>query len=236
MARALELARMADYRTSPNPMVGAVVLDATGELAGEGFHRRKGQPHAEQEALAAAGAQAFGGTIYTNLEPCTHAHRTPSCADAIPGPQLTTRDAGADSRQPIRIVLDSHLRTPRKARVLGEGTLLASTVGGEIEGAEVLTLPSDGGRVGLESLLVELGRRDVISVLVEGGSETLASFLDQGLINKLYAYISPKLIGGREAPGPFGGAGVASLANALRLVETEFVMLFEDGLICGDPK
>src|ERR1700682_4714564 len=82
-ARALELALRADYRTSPNPMVGAVVLDAAGNLAGEGYHRQAGQPHAEQEALAAAGDQARGGTIYVNLEPCTHAHRTPSCAEAL---------------------------------------------------------------------------------------------------------------------------------------------------------
>src|ERR1700738_1601410 len=82
-ARALELALRADYRTSPNPMVGAVVLDAAGNLAGEGYHRQAGQPHAEQEALAAAGDRARGGTLYVNLEPCSHEHRTPSCAQAL---------------------------------------------------------------------------------------------------------------------------------------------------------
>src|SRR5207247_10827330 len=83
MARAIELARTADYRTSPNPMVGAVVLDSAGKVAGEGFHAAKGSPHAEELALAAAGAKAGGGTIYVNLEPCTHAHRSTPCADAI---------------------------------------------------------------------------------------------------------------------------------------------------------
>ena len=82
-ARALELARLADYRTSPNPMVGAVVLDASGRLAGEGYHHAKGQAHAEEIALAAAGTRARGGTIYVNLEPCPHAHRQPCCAEAI---------------------------------------------------------------------------------------------------------------------------------------------------------
>src|SRR5438270_9532092 len=82
-ARALELAAQADFRTSPNPMVGAVVLDREGHLAGEGFHKGPGQPHAEQEALAEAGERAKGGTLYINLEPCTHAHRTPNCADAV---------------------------------------------------------------------------------------------------------------------------------------------------------
>src|SRR5262249_34488624 len=83
MARAPELARSADYRTSPNPMVGAVVLDGDGGLAGEGFHRRKGEPHAEQEALESAGSRAQGGTIFTNLEPCTHAPPPPPCSGAI---------------------------------------------------------------------------------------------------------------------------------------------------------
>ncbi|MGH7698376.1 MAG: bifunctional diaminohydroxyphosphoribosylaminopyrimidine deaminase/5-amino-6-(5-phosphoribosylamino)uracil reductase RibD, partial [Candidatus Dormibacteria bacterium] len=83
MRRALELAGQADYRTSPNPMVGAVVLDRWGALAGEGFHRRPGLPHAEAEALAAAGERAKGGTLVVNLEPCSHHARTPPCADAV---------------------------------------------------------------------------------------------------------------------------------------------------------
>src|SRR5215470_5047711 len=82
-ARALELAAKADYRTSPNPMVGAVVLDKDGRVVGEGYHKAKGQPHAEQEALAQAGDRARGGTLYVSLEPCTHAHREPCCADAV---------------------------------------------------------------------------------------------------------------------------------------------------------
>src|SRR5438270_13053148 len=82
-ARALELAAQADFRTSPNPMVGAVVLDREGQIAGEGYHKGPGQPHAEQEARAEAGERAQGGTLYVNHEPCTHAHRTPNCADAV---------------------------------------------------------------------------------------------------------------------------------------------------------
>ena len=83
MTRAIEFAHKADYRTSPNPMVGAVVLDSAGKVAGEGFHAAKGSPHAEEMALAAAGAKAGAGTIYVNLEPCTHTHRSTPCAEAI---------------------------------------------------------------------------------------------------------------------------------------------------------
>ena len=83
MGRALELAALADYATSPNPMVGAVVLDRDGELAGQGYHRRAGEPHAEVLALAEAGPRAEGGTLYVTLEPCTHHGRTPPCVDTV---------------------------------------------------------------------------------------------------------------------------------------------------------
>jgi diaminohydroxyphosphoribosylaminopyrimidine deaminase/5-amino-6-(5-phosphoribosylamino)uracil reductase len=82
-ARAIELALHADYRTSPNPMVGAVVLDSDGHVAGEGYHHQAGQPHAEEEALLAAGERSRGGTLYVNLEPCAHGHRSPSCGEAV---------------------------------------------------------------------------------------------------------------------------------------------------------
>lgn len=64
------------------------MLDAEGHLAGEGYHRAAGQPHAEEEALAAAGERARGGTVFVNLEPCTHEHRTPSCATALIGAKV----------------------------------------------------------------------------------------------------------------------------------------------------
>ena len=83
MRRALQLAALADGHTSPNPLVGAVVLDADGQLVGEGFHARAGQPHAEVGALAQAGDAARGGTIVVTLEPCCHHGRTPPCADAV---------------------------------------------------------------------------------------------------------------------------------------------------------
>jgi diaminohydroxyphosphoribosylaminopyrimidine deaminase/5-amino-6-(5-phosphoribosylamino)uracil reductase len=83
MRRALELAARADHQTSPNPMVGAIVLDREGEFAGEGYHARAGEPHAEKLALERAGTHARGGTLYVTLEPCTHRGRTPPCADAV---------------------------------------------------------------------------------------------------------------------------------------------------------
>ena len=83
MRRALALAALADGRTSPNPLVGAVVLDAAGLLVGEGFHARAGDPHAEVGALMQAGDRARGGTLIVTLEPCCHHGRTPPCTEAV---------------------------------------------------------------------------------------------------------------------------------------------------------
>ena len=346
-ARALALARLADYRTSPNPMVGAVVVDASGEVAGEGYHHGKGLDHAEEIALAAAGARARGGTIYVNLEPCPHGHRKPCCAEAIVAagivravvsmedpdarvrgrgmallaaagvdttlgllegparrlnefyvkhrttgrpfvtakfamsldgkiatatgesrwitgdaarehghglrrahdailvgvntvllddPELSARGLDPDQRQPVRIVLDSALRTPVGARVLGPRTILATTRAGagEVLGATVMRLPADPrGRVSLGPLLDGLGHSGFLSLLVEGGGQVHASFIENGLVDKVYAYVAPILVGGRDAPSPVGGQGVEHLADALKLRDTEVEQLGRDFLISG---
>ena len=83
MQRALELARRGEGLVEPNPMVGAVVLDAAGSTIGEGWHARFGGPHAEVAALAAAGPAARGSTLVVTLEPCCHHGKTPPCTDAI---------------------------------------------------------------------------------------------------------------------------------------------------------
>jgi diaminohydroxyphosphoribosylaminopyrimidine deaminase/5-amino-6-(5-phosphoribosylamino)uracil reductase len=82
LRRAIELAAMAKGRTSPNPLVGAVVVKA-GRTIGEGYHEAAGQPHAERMALAACSADPAGATIYVSLEPCAHHGRTPPCTEAI---------------------------------------------------------------------------------------------------------------------------------------------------------
>jgi diaminohydroxyphosphoribosylaminopyrimidine deaminase/5-amino-6-(5-phosphoribosylamino)uracil reductase len=83
MQRALQLAALGRGRTSPNPLVGAVVLDAAGALVGEGYHERAGAPHAEVGALRQAGERARGGTLVVTLEPCCHHGRTPPCSEAV---------------------------------------------------------------------------------------------------------------------------------------------------------
>lgn len=82
MARAVELARKGLYSTHPNPRVGCVIV-RDGQVVGEGWHVRAGEPHAEVHALRQAGELARGACAYVTLEPCSHHGRTPPCAEAL---------------------------------------------------------------------------------------------------------------------------------------------------------
>src|SRR5664280_1049644 len=83
MSEALELARKGVALASPNPCVGAVLVDGKGKVIGRGSHTYEGRKHAEVLALEAAGDRARGSTLYVNLEPCSHVGRTGPCADAL---------------------------------------------------------------------------------------------------------------------------------------------------------
>ena len=84
MTRALELAALGMNSATPNPRVGCVIV-RDGVVVGEGWHRRAGEPHAEANALAAAGDKTRGASVYVSLEPCAHFGRTPPCAEALIG-------------------------------------------------------------------------------------------------------------------------------------------------------
>ena len=83
MRRSIQLALLAEGRTSPNPLVGAIVLDSEGRLVGEGFHSGAGKAHAEIEALRQSGEKSINGTIVVTLEPCCHEGKTGPCAEAL---------------------------------------------------------------------------------------------------------------------------------------------------------
>lgn len=348
MARALALARRGLYGTDPNPRVGCVIVNA-GRVVGEGWHARAGEPHAEANALAAAGAAARGATVYVTLEPCRHQGRTGPCTrllteagvarvvaavvDADPrtagrglaelaeagiavesgvlhapaaalnvgflsrhrrgrpfvrlklaasldgrtalasgeskwitgpaarrdvqrlrarssavltgigtlladDPALTVRSAelldGAGEapppRQPLRVVLDSRLRTPGAARMLGEPgkTLIATAGGGEERdarelahrGAEVVRLGGADGRVDLSALMAELARREVNEVLAECGPTLAGALLEAALVDELVVYVAPALLGD-------GARGMFHLPQLERMAERRPLRLLD---------
>jgi diaminohydroxyphosphoribosylaminopyrimidine deaminase/5-amino-6-(5-phosphoribosylamino)uracil reductase len=100
MARALQLAERGLWTTSPNPRVGCVVV-RDGEIVGEGWHEKAGEPHAEPHALRAAGQKAKGATAYVTLEPCSHHGRTPPCAEALIAAGVTRVVAAMTDPNPL---------------------------------------------------------------------------------------------------------------------------------------
>jgi diaminohydroxyphosphoribosylaminopyrimidine deaminase/5-amino-6-(5-phosphoribosylamino)uracil reductase len=101
MARALFHAARGRGRTSPNPVVGAVVVSPDGVVVGEGFHARAGAPHAEINALEMAGPRARGATLYCSLEPCCHTGRTGPCAARIADAEITRVVAAVQDPNPL---------------------------------------------------------------------------------------------------------------------------------------
>ncbi len=133
MLRAIELASLARGRTSPNPMVGAVMV-REGRIVGEGYHLRAGEDHAEVRAIRVSGAGARGADLYVNLEPCSHHGRTPPCTEAIiragvkrvfaairdPNPLVGGRGAGNLRKAGVEVRFGL---ASREARVLNEAYL-----------------------------------------------------------------------------------------------------------------
>jgi len=160
-------------------------------------------------------------------------------------PRLTVRLPIHDSRQPLRIILDSSLRTSPAARLLDPATpgktLIVTTARAGDEkiarlrdqGADVLVAGDD--QVDLVTLLQHLGEKEITSLLVEGGGQVIASFVEARLVDKVIAVIAPLLIGGSEAPTPVEGRGVESLSQALRLQSVDVRRVGEETVIIGYP-
>ena len=100
MKRALSLARKGVGKTSPNPAVGCVVVKGD-RIVGEGWHQKAGQPHAEINALAMAGAEAKRADVFVTLEPCSHTGRTAPCAKALIGAGVRRVVAGMTDPNPL---------------------------------------------------------------------------------------------------------------------------------------
>ncbi|KST64916.1 bifunctional diaminohydroxyphosphoribosylaminopyrimidine deaminase/5-amino-6-(5-phosphoribosylamino)uracil reductase [Mastigocoleus testarum BC008] len=348
MQRCLELARHALGCTSPNPMVGAVIVK-NGEIIGEGFHPKAGEPHAEVFALRDAGENARGATVYVNLEPCNHYGRTPPCSEALiaagvskvvvgmvdPNPLVAAggiarlRSAGievvvgveeeacqklnegfihrirykkplgilkyamtldgkiatskghsnwitntaarkrvhklrvgcdavivggntvrqdnpyltshqAQVHNPLRVVMSRNLNLPSSANlwdIREAPTLVLTEVGANSEfkeflqnkGVEVVELTPLTPSVAMAFLY----ERGFCSVLWECGGILAANAITQGAVQKVLAFIAPKIIGGSDAPTPVGELGFAAMTEALQLERVTVKLVDSDLLIEG---
>jgi diaminohydroxyphosphoribosylaminopyrimidine deaminase / 5-amino-6-(5-phosphoribosylamino)uracil reductase len=351
MRRAFDLARAGIGLASPNPVVGAVVVDSSGKKAGEDTHTYDGGKHAEVLALEQAGKRARGGTLYINLEPCSHQGRTPPCVDAViaagirrvvcamkdPNPKVSgagiakLRAAGiqvdvglfekeakklnegfakyirtgtplvtlkaamtldgkiapppAGSRHPaqvaaggstggwitgeiarrhvhqlrhqhdaimagvgtviaddplltdrsglprrrplLRVLLDSWLRLPSDSRLVKtahDDVLVLYSQADESKKQELENLgirvehvapAHPDGRPDLAEVLRYLGKREITCVLIEGGATVNWTALSSGVVDKLFLYYAPKILG--EGAVPFAASGGAPGSHGMLL-------------------
>jgi diaminohydroxyphosphoribosylaminopyrimidine deaminase/5-amino-6-(5-phosphoribosylamino)uracil reductase len=259
----------------PNPLVdgrglerlrqlGLRVRVGVGEAEARSLNRAffcamaRGRPHVTLKTAMTLDGKiaAFDGASrwITGEEARLEGHRLRFRADAVlvgigtvlrDDPRLTIRLADVPPKQPLRVVVDSRLRTPPDAGVVTSGdpsrTVVAcigpapaaEAAALTAQGARVLELPGDGARVDLRALLGALTKLDVIDVLVEGGAELGGSFVEAGLVDRIAFFVAPRLLGGRTAPGPVGGPG-RSLKDALGLAAMTWRRLGDDLLVEAD--
>jgi len=164
----------------------------------------------------------------------------------VDNPRLTARCGGRGGtarKQPLRVIVDSKGRTPLTARVFSEPGKALLAVGKLVRpegatalaqiGAELLELPSAQGLVDLEKLLKALGEREITSVLVEGGGILLGSLFDCGLVDKVIVFVSPIIIGGKEAKTAVAGNGVDKVVNSFKLERIKVEKLGNDLMVSG---
>ena len=355
LRRALDLAREGIGLASPNPYVGAVIVDARGNVVGTGVYTYDGKKHAEVLALGQAGDKARGGTLYINLEPHAHQGRTPPCADALiaagihrvvasmpdpnpkvsgrgfeklrvagvhvevgrleaearrlnesfarhirhgvplvtlksamtldgkiasarreaaertrgipPGgwitgeaarahvqqqrhqsdaimvgigtvladdPLLTDRSGKPRRRPLLRVILDSNLRLPLDSRLVqsvarnaaGESDVLVLCSSGNEEKKSQLdgrgirveqVLPSADGHPDIHAVLRRLGQIDIASVMIEGGAAVNGSTLASGVVDKVFFYYAPQIMGSAESIPFATGPGFHATLQVKRL-------------------
>lgn len=353
MQRCLQLAQQAAGFTTPNPLVGCVI-ERDGEIVGEGYHPKAGEPHAEVFALRAAGDKAKGATAYVSLEPCNHFGRTPPCSEALvkaevatvvvgmvdpdprvsgkgierlraagiqvitgveeadcqrvneafvhrilyqrpfgilkyamtldgkiattaghstwitnevarshvhrlratcdavivggntvrrDNPHLTTHhqaDTNQSPNNPLRVVLSRTLDLPQTAHLWE--TEVAPTIvltqghpNGdgqtylEQQGVEVVNL----GELTPQTVMAYLGQKELLSVLWECGGTLSARAIADGSVQKVLAFIAPKIVGGQNAPSPVGDLGFNKMTEALKLERVRWHIVGEDCLVEG---
>lgn len=191
----------------------------TGEskwISGEGSRNR-----VQQDRLRCAGIMAGVGTVISD------------------DPQLTCRLE--NGRNPVRIICDSHLRTPLTSKIVTTAseipTIIACLETAEKaeqykeKGVNIITVSEKDGHIDLSELMKRLGEMNIDSILLEGGSELNYSALKAGIVNKVQAYIAPKIFGGKASKTPISGIGAELPENAFMLKKPEVTVIDEDILL-----
>lgn len=160
-------------------------------------------------------------------------------------PVLTVRHPHWKGKQMVRIVIDTRLRFPLKAKILetlSSGEILILTgrnINGKKEdtlkkmGVQIIKIPGASQKINMIKALQILGQKGISSVFVEGGGKILTSLIEKRLIDKMFVTISPKLIGGTKAPSLFQGKGVEKVGDALCLKKTRNFIIDEDIIMEG---
>lgn len=160
-------------------------------------------------------------------------------------PSLTTRIGGFKGKDPVRIIIDSSAKIPLSAKVLNldstSKTIIAATENAPAEkikaledkGAEIILTPMKENMVDLKYLMKVLGEKKIDSILIEGGSKINYSALNAGIVDKVNAFIAPKIIGGENAKTPVGGKGIELMKDAINLRNIDIKRFDDDIMIEG---
>jgi len=183
-------------------------------------------------------------------------HRLRSMSDGImvgintvlqDDPLLTVRLEGEKRVGPVRVIVDSKGRLPLDSKIVKTSretkTVLATTElapQDKLEklralGVEILVLPGKNGRVDLQELMLALGKKEISVLLVEGGGTLNYSLLTENIVDKIYLFIAPMLLGGQQAPTPLEGVGISEIEDSWLVEKMEMKQLDKDLLIIGYP-
>jgi diaminohydroxyphosphoribosylaminopyrimidine deaminase/5-amino-6-(5-phosphoribosylamino)uracil reductase len=355
MQMALDLAIKGEGFTSPNPMVGAVVVK-DGRVVGSGYHQMVGGPHAEVNAIVAAGKLAKGATLYVTLEPCNHTGRTPPCTHKIleagikrvvismvdpnkdvagggakfleqqgirvttgvcreqaqklietfvkfvqtrrpfviakcaatldgriatrsgdskwvtgeksrqfvhrlrhavdgilvgintvrtDNPSLTTRLPDGLGKDPVRIILDTHLSISPEAKLLRQDSAADTilVVGQDVtpdkqaafedDGFRVVQTKLKNGQIDMNALMDRLGAMGLTSLLIEGGSRVLSSAFRAAIVDKVFFFYAPKILGGDDGIPICSGPGPDLMSQSILLNNINIRRFDDDVMIEG---
>jgi diaminohydroxyphosphoribosylaminopyrimidine deaminase/5-amino-6-(5-phosphoribosylamino)uracil reductase len=196
--------------------------------------------------ISSQGSRAFSHGLRYNHDAVMVGIGTVLKDDPLLNVRIQIGSSSKKPRQPVKIIIDSGLRTPVRSRLLSRHspgkTIIAASQGASIarekalskKGACIIRAGLDRKRVDLCILMEQLMQKGINSILVEGGSEIAASMLESGLVRKLYSFICPIIIGGRSAVGAVGGIGAGKVKDAMRLYNIKVRGLGRDFLVEAD--